>query len=79
MSECALQTLACRGLRGRNSLSVVFIVREGPLGSATKKQGKEGHSGCAAVFPANKGLPLPLVAGSARPNPKMGAPHPENP
>ena len=28
---------------------------------------------------ANKGLPLPLVAGTARPNPKMGAPDPENP
>ena len=30
---------------------------------------------------ANKGLPLPLGCGvcAARPNPKMGAPHPENP
>ena len=28
---------------------------------------------------ANKGLPLPLGAGSARPNPIMGAPDPENP
>ena len=28
---------------------------------------------------ANRGLPLPLGRGSARPNPKMGAPDPENP
>ena len=28
---------------------------------------------------ANKGLPLPLGAGSARPNPRRGAPDPENP
>ena len=30
-------------------------------------------------YSANKGLPLPLGRGSARPNPKMGAPDPENP
>ena len=29
-------------------------------------------------FSANKGLPYPLGAGSARPNPKMGAPDPKN-
>ena len=28
---------------------------------------------------AKHGLPLPLGAGSARPNPKMGVPDPENP
>ena len=44
-----------------------------------RKQGMITATFHAATITVNKGYPYPLGAGSARPNPKMGAPDPENP
>ena len=58
--------------------STVLVLRtyNKPLGEGGgNKAGKSGI--LTPLDSANKGLPLRLGAGSARPNPDMGAPHPE--